>query len=179
MGPIERKLVLPSFRFLFSKLIFQIFELSILLFKGLPLFGFLIFLFKNVPTPLCLSRHKIKRHSGKNVTVTPTKSLPKKQDYSPIIFQITLSTYKLDSFFKNKKTDELYVGQWEVLAFWDLYMCLAMLIFVLFFIFYFLICTKDGSFSSFGVQCVHRKQMNCMWVSGRFQLFGICIYTTI
>ena len=34
-----------------------------------------------------------------------------------------------------QKTDELYVGQWEVLAFWDLYMCLSMPIFVLFFIF--------------------------------------------
>ena len=76
---------------------------SILLFKGLPLFGFLIFQFKNTPTPLCLSRDKIKGHSGKNAIVTPTKTLPKKQDYSPIIFQITLSTYKLDSFFKKKK----------------------------------------------------------------------------
>ena len=34
-----------------------------------------------------------------------------------------------------QKTDELYVGQWEVLAFGDLYMCLSMPIFVLFFIF--------------------------------------------
>ena len=77
--------------------------LYILLFKGLSLFVFLIFQFKNTPTPLCLSRDKIKGHSGKNVTVTPTKILPKKQDYSPIIFHITLSTYKLDSFFKKKK----------------------------------------------------------------------------
>ena len=77
--------------------------LSILLFKGLPLFGFLIFQFKNAPTPLCLSKNKIKGHFGKNATVTPTKTLPKKQDYSPIIFQITLFTYKLDSF-KKKKT---------------------------------------------------------------------------
>ena len=35
-------------------------SISILLFKGLPLFGFLIFKFKNVPTPLCLSRDKAK-----------------------------------------------------------------------------------------------------------------------
>ena len=35
-------------------------KLSILLFKGLPLFGLLIFKFKNVPTPLCLSRDKAK-----------------------------------------------------------------------------------------------------------------------
>ena len=49
-------------------------------------------------------QRQIKGHSGKNATVTPTKILPKEQDYSPIIFQITLSTYKLDSFFKKKKT---------------------------------------------------------------------------
>ena len=78
-------------------------SISILLFKGLSLFGFLICQFKNAPTPLYLSRDKIKGHSGKNATLTPTKTLPKKQDYSPIIFQITLSTYKLDLFFKKKK----------------------------------------------------------------------------
>ena len=76
---------------------------SILLFKGFSLFGFLIFQFKNAPIPLCLSRDKIKGHAGKNVTLTPTKTLPKKQDYIPVIFQITLSTYKLNSFFKKKK----------------------------------------------------------------------------
>ena len=73
------------------------------MFKGLPLFGFFIFQFKNAHTPLCLSRDKTKGHSGKNATLTPTKILPKKQDYSPIIFQIALSTYKLNSFFKKKK----------------------------------------------------------------------------
>ena len=78
----------------------QSLSISILLFKGLPLFGFLIFQFKNAPTPLCVSRDKTKGYSGKNTTLTPTKTLPKKQDYSPVIFQITLSTYKLDSFFK-------------------------------------------------------------------------------
>ena len=77
---------------------------SILLFKGFLLFGFLIFQFKNAPTLLCLSRDKTKGHSGKNATLTPTKTLPKKQDYSLVIFQISLSTYKLDSFFKKKKT---------------------------------------------------------------------------
>ena len=76
---------------------------SILLFKGFLLFGFHIFQFKNAPTPLCLSRDKIKGHSGKNTTLTPTKTLPKKQDYFSVIFQITLSTYKLDSLFKKKK----------------------------------------------------------------------------
>ena len=65
------------------------------------------FQFKNALTPLCLSRDKTKGHSGKNVTLTPTKILPKKQDYSPVIFQIALSTYKLDSFFKKKKTYKL------------------------------------------------------------------------
>ena len=33
--------------------------------------------------------------------LTPTKTLPKKQDNSPVNFQITLSTYKLDSQNKN------------------------------------------------------------------------------
>ena len=35
--------------------------------------------------------------------LTPPKTLPKKQDYSPVIFQIALFIYKLDSLFKNKK----------------------------------------------------------------------------
>ena len=82
---------------------YSVSSISILLFKGLPLIGFLIFQFKNTLTPLCLSRDKTKGHSGKNVTLTPTKTLPKKQDYSPVIFQIALSTYKLDLFFKKKK----------------------------------------------------------------------------
>ena len=51
---------------------------TILLFNGLPLFGFLIFLFENAPTPLCLGRNKTKRYSGKNATLTPTKTLLKK-----------------------------------------------------------------------------------------------------
>ena len=53
---------------------------SILLFKELPLFGFLIFQFINAPTSLYLSRDKTKGQSGKNATLTPTKTLPKKQD---------------------------------------------------------------------------------------------------
>ena len=61
------------------------------------------FQFKNAPTPLCLSRDKTKGHFSKNAILISTKILPKKQDYSPVIFQITLSTYKLDSFFKKKK----------------------------------------------------------------------------
>ena len=84
-------------------LINQIHFSTILLFKRLPLFGFLIFQFKIAPTPLCLSRNKTKRYSGKNVTLTPTKTLPKKQNYSSIIFQTALSTYKLDLFFEKKK----------------------------------------------------------------------------
>ena len=36
------------------------------------------FLFKNAPTPLYLSRNKTKGQSGKNTTLTPTKTLPKK-----------------------------------------------------------------------------------------------------
>ena len=88
-------------------LLLLLLSISILLFKGLPLFGFLIFQFKNVPTFLCLSRDKIKRHSGKNAIVTSTKTLPKKQDYSPIIFQITLSTYKLNSFKKKALINQI------------------------------------------------------------------------
>ena len=52
---------------------------SILLFKGLPLLRILIFfLFKNIPTFICLSKDKIKKQSGKNTTLTSTKILPKK-----------------------------------------------------------------------------------------------------
>ena len=48
-----------------------------------------------------LSRDKIKGQSGKNATLTPTKTLPKKQDKFPVNFQIVLSTYKLDCQNKN------------------------------------------------------------------------------
>ena len=71
--------------------------------RGFPCLDSLFFWFKNTPTPLCLSRKKTKGYSGKNATLTPTKTLLKKYDYSSVIFQITLSTYKLDSFFKKKK----------------------------------------------------------------------------
>ena len=76
------------------------FQKSILLFKGFSLFGFLIFQFKNIPIPLCLSRDKIKGQFGKNTTLISTTILPKKQDHFPINFQIDLFTYKLD--FQNK-----------------------------------------------------------------------------
>ena len=75
-------------------------KVSILLFKGLPLFGFLIFQFINAPTSLCLNRDKTKGQSGKNATLTLTKTLSKKQDHSLIHFQIYLFNYKLD--FQNK-----------------------------------------------------------------------------
>ena len=45
------------------------------------------------------SRNKTKRYSGKNATLTPTKTLPKKYDYFSLIFQTALSTYKFASFF--------------------------------------------------------------------------------
>ena len=48
-----------------------------------------------------LCKDKTKREFGKNTTLTPTKTLPKKQDHSPIDFQIILPTYKLDSQNKN------------------------------------------------------------------------------
>ena len=38
----------------------------------------LFFWFKNASTLLCLSKDKIKRQSGKNTTLTPTKTLPNK-----------------------------------------------------------------------------------------------------
>ena len=60
--------------------------IPILLFKGLPMFGFLIFIFKNALIPLCLSRDKTKGQFGKNATLTLTKTLPKKLDYSPVKF---------------------------------------------------------------------------------------------
>ena len=51
----------------------------LVLFKGLPLFGILIFLVKKCPyTPLCLSKDKTKGYSVKNATLTPTKTLSKK-----------------------------------------------------------------------------------------------------
>ena len=42
-------------------------------------------------------QRQTKAQFSKNTTLTPTKTLSKKQDYTPIDFQITLSTYKLDS----------------------------------------------------------------------------------
>ena len=41
-------------------------------------FFFFFFLFKTIPTSICLSRDKTKGQSGKNTTITPTKTLPKK-----------------------------------------------------------------------------------------------------
>ena len=46
-------------------------------------------------------QRQTKEQSGKNTTLTPSKTLPKKQGNSFIDFQITLSTYKLDSQNKN------------------------------------------------------------------------------
>ena len=40
--------------------------------------GFFFFLVQNIPTLLYLSRDKTKGQSGKNTTLTPTKTLPKK-----------------------------------------------------------------------------------------------------
>ena len=81
--------------------------MHILLFKGLPLYGFLIFQFKNVPTPLCLSRDKTQGQFSKNATLISTKTLPKKYDHFPINFQIDLFTYKLD--FQNKNYIYIYI----------------------------------------------------------------------
>ena len=62
--------------------------------------GSSFFWFKNTFTPICLNRDKTKGQSSKNATLTLTKTLPKKYGHSPVNFQITLSTYKLD--FQNK-----------------------------------------------------------------------------
>ena len=46
--------------------------------RGFSCLGSLFFWFKNTPTLLCLCRDKTKRQFGKNITLTPTKTLPKK-----------------------------------------------------------------------------------------------------
>ena len=46
--------------------------------RGFPYLESSFFLLKNAPTPLCLSRDKTKGQSGKNTTLTPTKTLSKK-----------------------------------------------------------------------------------------------------
>ena len=63
--------------------------------------GSSFFWFKNAPTPLYLSRDKIKGQFGKNTTLIFTKTWPKKYGYSLVDFQISLSTYKLNSQNKN------------------------------------------------------------------------------
>ena len=63
--------------------------------------GLSFFLFKNAPTPLCLSRDKTKGQFRKNTVLTPTKTWPKKQGHSIVDFQLLYSTYKLDSQNKN------------------------------------------------------------------------------
>ena len=64
------------------------------------MFGILIFLFKNTPTFLYLSKDKTKGQSSNDTTLTPIKILPKKYGHSPVNFQITSVIYKLD--FQNK-----------------------------------------------------------------------------
>ena len=71
-------------------------KLFILLFKGLSLFGFLIFLVQKCPPiPLCLSRDKIKRQSGKYTTLTPTKTLLKNRVTLLLIFKLLYSLISL------------------------------------------------------------------------------------
>ena len=71
-----------------SHFMFQVHLVSILLFKGLPPFGFLIFQFKNTPISLYLCIDKIKGQSGKNATLTPTKTLPKNWISFLLIFKL-------------------------------------------------------------------------------------------
>ena len=75
---------------LFGILIFFL-CISILLFKGLLLFGFLIFQFKNAYTLLCLSKDKTKGQSGKNMTLTPIKTMPKNRTTLLLIFKLIYS----------------------------------------------------------------------------------------
>ena len=56
--------------------------------KGLPHLDSSFFLFKNALTPLCLSKDKTKAQFGKNTTLTPIKTLPKKYGHSPIDFKL-------------------------------------------------------------------------------------------
>ena len=77
--------------------------------------SFLFFWFKNAHTPLSLSRDKTKGQSSKNITLTPTKILPKKYDHSSVEFQIALFTYKLDS--QNKNKNYIYIIKIQFLLF--------------------------------------------------------------
>ena len=67
--------------------------------RGFPCLGYSFFWFKNIPTPLCLSRDKTKGQSDKNTIVTPTKTLPKKYGNSHVDFQIVLSTLSTQKKF--------------------------------------------------------------------------------
>ena len=99
---IKNRTTLPVYlRWFLYYYLYYYLSISILLLNGLFLFGFLIFQFENTPTPLYLCRDKIKRQSGKNATLIPTKTLPKKQDKFPVNFQIVLSIYKLYCQNKN------------------------------------------------------------------------------
>ena len=68
--------------------------------RGFTCLDSLFFQFKNVSTLLYLSRNKTKRQFDKNTTLTPTKTLSKKQNHSTINFEVFLFTNKLD--FQNK-----------------------------------------------------------------------------
>ena len=69
--------------------------------RSFPVWYPLFFCLKIPYIPLCLSRDKTKGQSSKNTALTHTKTLPKKYAHSPVDFQITLSTYKLDYQNKN------------------------------------------------------------------------------
>ena len=57
--------------------------------KGFPYLDSSFFSSKNAPTSLCLNRDKIKGQSGKNTTLTFTKTLPKiPSSYPPTSFQL-------------------------------------------------------------------------------------------
>ena len=74
------------------------------------------------------------------------------------------------------ETNELYVGQWEVLDFWDLYVfiaagfcfCFLFFVFLFFLFFFFLICTKDGNFF---LRIKKKKKKKKKERSGRMGIF--------
>ena len=76
--------------------------------RGFPCLDSSFFLVQKCPTPMFKQR-QTKEQSGKNAILTLTKILPKKQNHSPINFQIDLFTYKLD--FQNKNYIYIYITQ--------------------------------------------------------------------
>jgi len=65
---------LHSFQSKITKSYITIFNYLYYYLRGFSCLGTLFFYFKIAPTPLYISRNKTKRQSGKNTTLTPTKT---------------------------------------------------------------------------------------------------------